>query len=136
MSDETIKVNLEDLKTLLRTAGDSTCEHNTSSVYDRSGECSTWFDYYYVADKNLWKAIKDQKDKLETQERTLMRIPVTVEALDLLRAVDYIERNLPTDQNLPIYQLEILQKSIESLKVILSDVGMSEFSYEDDESSK
>ncbi|WP_218698320.1 hypothetical protein [Acinetobacter harbinensis] len=58
-----VLVEIKDLRDVISNAGDAMMNEETSSVYDRTGEPSTWFDHYTVAEKRVLKAIKAQEQK-------------------------------------------------------------------------
>ena len=53
-----VLVEIKDLRDVISTAGDAMMNEETSSVYDRTGEPSTWFDHYTMAEKRVLKAIE------------------------------------------------------------------------------
>lgn len=52
-----VLVKLNDLTTVLSNCSDAMMDEETSSVYDETGEPSTWFDHHVVAEGNLLLAI-------------------------------------------------------------------------------
>ncbi|OTG73389.1 hypothetical protein B9T23_13625 [Acinetobacter terrae] len=58
-----VLVEIKDLRDVISNAGDAMMNEETSSVYDRTGEPSTWFDHYTVAEKRVLKAIEAQEQK-------------------------------------------------------------------------
>ena len=56
-----VLVKIKDLRNVISNAGDAMMNEETSSVYDRTGEPSTWFDHYTVAEKRVLKAIEAQE---------------------------------------------------------------------------
>lgn len=53
-----VLVPKEDLTTLLCNCSDAMENETTSSVYDRSGEPSTWFDHHSEAEKRILRMIE------------------------------------------------------------------------------
>ena len=58
-----VLVEIKDLRDVISNAGDAMMNEETSSVYDRTGEPSTWFDHYTLAEKRVLKAIEAQEQK-------------------------------------------------------------------------
>lgn len=56
-----VLVEIKDLRDVISNAGDAMMNEETSSVYDITGEPSTWFDHYTVAEKQVLKAIELQE---------------------------------------------------------------------------
>lgn len=56
-----VLVEIKDLREIISNAGDAMMDEQTSSVYDKTGEPSTWFDHYTVAEKRMLKAIEAQE---------------------------------------------------------------------------
>ena len=56
-----VLVEIKDLRDVISNAGDAMMNEETSSVYDRTGEPSTWFDHYTMAEKRVLKAIEAQE---------------------------------------------------------------------------
>lgn len=56
-----VLVEIKDLRDVISNAGDAMMNEETSSVYDRTGEPSTWFDHYVVAESKVLKAIEAQE---------------------------------------------------------------------------
>ena len=56
-----VLVKIKDLRDVISNAGDAMMNEETSSVYDRTGEPSTWFDHYTVAEERVLKAIEAQE---------------------------------------------------------------------------
>ena len=56
-----VLVEIKDLRDVISNAGDAMMNEETSSVYDITGEPSTWFDHYTVAEKQVLKAIEAQE---------------------------------------------------------------------------
>ena len=56
-----VLVKIKDLRDVISNAGDAMMNEETSSVYDITGEPSTWFDHYTVAEKQVLKAIEAQE---------------------------------------------------------------------------
>lgn len=52
-----VLVELNDLTTVLSNCSDAMMDESTSSVYDETGEPSTWFDHHVAAEGNLLLAI-------------------------------------------------------------------------------
>lgn len=52
-----VLVEINDLTTVLSNCSDAMMDESTSSVYDETGEPSTWFDHHVVAEGNLLLAI-------------------------------------------------------------------------------
>ena len=56
-----VLVEIKDLRDVISNAGDAMMNEETSSVYDITGEPSTWFDHYTAAEKQVLKAIELQE---------------------------------------------------------------------------
>lgn len=56
-----VLVEIKDLRDVISNAGDAMMNEETSSVYDRTGEPSTWFDHYVVVESKVLKAIEAQE---------------------------------------------------------------------------
>ena len=56
-----VLVEIKDLRDVISNAGDAMMNEETSSVYDRTGEPSTWFDHYVVAESKVLKVIEAQE---------------------------------------------------------------------------
>lgn len=56
-----VLVGIKDLREVISTASDAMMDENTSSVYEKTGKPSTWFDHYVVAESKVLKAIEAQE---------------------------------------------------------------------------
>jgi hypothetical protein len=63
--DGFILVPKDDLLTVLCNCSDAMGGESTSSVYDKTGEPSTWFDHHVVAEKNILSSIPDAQEQSE-----------------------------------------------------------------------
>ena len=56
-----VLVGIKDLREVISTASDAMMDENTSSVYEKTGKPSTWFDHYVVAESKVLKVIEAQE---------------------------------------------------------------------------
>lgn len=54
-------VPVDALREVLHTAGDALMDERTSSVFDRDGTVSTWYDHYHVAEQQLIGSLEAQE---------------------------------------------------------------------------
>lgn len=73
MCEEMILVNKSALLTVMQTAGDATCDEDTSVVYRNSGKPSTWFDHYIDADQILTDNLNESHTTI-TPEKIIQAI--------------------------------------------------------------
>lgn len=58
-----VLVEVTDLREIISTASDAMMDEQTSSVYNETGEPSTWFDHYTVAEKRVLAMIEAQEQE-------------------------------------------------------------------------
>ena len=59
-----VLVSKDDLLTVLCNCSDAMGDESTSSVYDETGEPSTWYDHHVVAEKNILSSIPDAQEQV------------------------------------------------------------------------
>ncbi|MDV2441196.1 hypothetical protein QR665_17260 [Acinetobacter gerneri] len=61
--DGLVLVPKDNLMTVLCNCSDAMENESTSSVFDKTGQPSTWYDYHVVAEKNILSAIPDAQEQ-------------------------------------------------------------------------
>lgn len=56
-----VLVKIQDIREVISNASDAMCDEKTSTVYNETGEPSTWFDHYTAAESAILNIIDTQE---------------------------------------------------------------------------